>query len=61
MIIVDNVKWVNERHIEEQMGYSKIRNITQQRPKHLRKPRQELIKCLKQPCRRILKEDFQFK
>ena len=40
------------------MGYSNIRNITLQYPKHLRKQRQELKECVKQSCRRFLREDF---
>ena len=51
-------KWLNETYIEEQLGYSRLRNITLQYPKHLRKQRQELQECVKQPCRRFLMEDF---
>ena len=40
------------------MVYSNIRNITLQYPKHLRKQRQELKECVKQSCRRFLREDF---
>ena len=40
------------------MGYSKIRNIPLQYPKHLRKQRQELQECIKQPSKRFLGEDF---
>ena len=40
------------------MGYSKKRNTTLQYPKYLRKQRQELQECIKQPCRRFLREHF---
>ena len=55
----DNLKWLNEKDIEKQMNYSALRNITAQYPEYLRKERQGLLKdCLKQPCRRFLREDF---
>ena len=58
MIIVNKIKWLNEIHIEEQLGRSKLSNVTSQYPKYLKKQRQELQGCLKQPCRRFLREDF---
>ena len=59
VIVLDKIKWLNETNIEEQLGYSKLRNITLQHPKHLRKQRQELLQeCVKQLCRRFLREDF---
>ena len=58
VIIVDNIKWLNEKHIEKQLDYSTLRTIALQYPKHLRKQRQELKECVKQPSRRFLREDF---
>ena len=55
----DNLKWLNEKDIEKQINYSALRNITAPYPEYLRKERQGLLKdCLKQPCRRLLREDF---
>ena len=58
VITVDNIKWLNEKHIVEQLNYSTLRTVILQYPKHLRKQRQELQECVKQPCRRFLREDF---
>ena len=51
-------KWLNGKHIEEQLGHSALRNITLQYLLYLGKQRQELQNCDKQPCRRFLREDF---
>ena len=56
--ILDKIKWLNERQIEEQMCHSALRNITAQYPLHSRKQRQELQECIKQPCRKFFREDF---
>ena len=58
VIIVDNIKWLNEKHIEKQLDYATLRSITQKYPKHLKIQRQELQECVKQPCRRFLRDDF---
>ena len=58
IIIVDNIKWLNEKRIEDQLCYSNLREFTLKYPKYLKKQRQELQDCLKQPCRRFLREDF---
>ena len=58
VIIVDNIKWLNEWNAQEQLGHSTLRNITLKYPKHLRKQRQELRNCLKQPCIRFLRKGF---
>ena len=58
MINFDNKIWLNEKHIEEQLGHSALRNISLQYPLYLRKQRQELQECVKQPCGRFLREDF---
>ena len=39
---VDNIKWLNENNIEEQLGYSTLRTVTRQYSSKLRKQRQEL-------------------
>ena len=49
---------LNEKHIEEQLGYSRLANIIRKFPEYLRKQRQELQKCEKQPCRKFLREDL---
>ena len=57
--ILDKIKWLNEKHIEQQLDHSCLRNISLQHPEYLRKQRQELLKqCGKQPCRRFLRDDF---
>ena len=59
VVVVDNVKWLNETNIEGQLCCSRLRNNTLQYPKHLRKQRQDLLKdWSKQPCRRFIREDF---
>ena len=52
------MKWLNERHIESQLKYSNLREVTLKYPKCLRKQRQELQDCNKQQCRKFLREDF---
>ena len=37
VIIFNGKKWLNERHIEKQMGHSALRNITNQYPPELKK------------------------
>ena len=58
VINFDNKIWLNEKHIEEQLGHSALRNTASQYPSYLRKQRQELQECVKQPCGRLLREDF---
>ena len=58
VIIVDNTKWLNEKHIEKQLGRSTFQKTTKY-SLELRKQRQDLIKnWFKQPCRRFLKENL---
>ena len=52
------VKWLNEKHIEKQMGHSALRNITNQYPPEFKKQRQKLLDCSKQPRRKFIKEYF---
>ena len=58
VIIFNGKKWLNEKHIEKQMGHSALRDITNQYPPEFKKQRHELQDCSKQPCRKSLKEDF---
>ena len=51
-------KWLNERHIEQQVDHSALRNITSQYPPEFKKQRQELQDCNEQPCRKFIKKDF---
>ena len=44
VIIADGVKWLNETKIEEQIGYTTLRNVVKQYSSNLRKQRQDLIK-----------------
>ena len=59
VITFDDKKWLNEKHIETELGHSNLATITLKYPKYLRKERQELQNCGKyQPCRKVLREDF---
>ena len=59
MIVFDKEKWLNEKHVEEQLRHSHLSYITRQYPLELRKQRQELQNCGGyQPCRKHLREDF---
>ena len=58
VMIVDDINWLNEKHIETQLDYSNLREVTSKYPLYLRKQSQELQECVKQPCRRFLKENF---
>ena len=58
VIVVDEIKWLNETNIEEELGRVTLRNSTLQYP-NLRKQRKDLIKgWIKQPCRRFVREDL---
>ena len=58
MIIFNERKSMNEKHIEKQLKYSNLREIKSKYPLYLIKQRQELQDCNKQLCRRFLREDF---
>ena len=58
VIIFNERKWINETHIEKQLGHSALTIITLQYPSKLRKQRQELQDCNKQPSKRFLREDI---
>ena len=61
VIVLNGKKWLNEKHIEQELKHSNLREITSKYPLDLRKQRQELEECDKQPCRRFLREDFAIK
>ena len=59
VVIFEDKKWLNEKHIKTELDHSNLATITLKYPKYLRKERQELQNCGKyQPCRKILREDF---
>ena len=59
VIVFNAKKWLNEKHIEEQLGHEKLLTATNQYSSELKKQRQEIQDCGKyQPCRRILGENF---
>ena len=59
VIIVDNEKWLNEKHIEKQLDKSTFNKTAMKFPLEFSKKRQELIEnCINQPCRRFIKENF---
>ena len=61
VMIVDDITWLNERHIESQLKYSNLREVTLKYPKYLRRQRQELQDFNKQLCRKFLRKCLQFK
>ena len=58
VIVFNGKKWLNGKHIEEQLEHSNLREVTSKCPLDLRKQRQELQKCDKQSCRRFVRGDF---
>ena len=58
VIISDDIEWLNKWNVQKQLGHSNLAAITAKNPKDLRKERQELQECNKQPCRIFLREDF---
>ena len=59
VIILNGKKWLNEKHIEDQLKHSNLPAVKNQYSSELKKQRQEIQNCGKyQRCRRFLKEDF---
>ena len=59
VVIFEDKKWLNEKHIETQLDHSNLTMRTTKYPKYLSKERQEIQNCDKyQPCRKFLSEDF---
>ena len=52
VIVSGGKKWLNEKHIETQLGHTNLPAITLQYPPNLRKQRQELQNCGKNQYRR---------
>ena len=52
----NNVKWLNEKHLENNLGHSIL--LTLKYKDCFKKQRWELINCKYQPCRRFIKEDL---
>ena len=52
-------RWLNEKHIETQLGHANVPAVTNKYSSEYKKQRQELQNCGNyQPCRRFLKEEF---
>ena len=62
-VIIDGVNiWLNEKHIEEQLGHKNLPAITSKYNKIYKKHRYELVdKPIKQPNRRFLHIDLALK
>ena len=63
-VIVDSVNtlWLNEKHIEEQLGHKNLQVITNKNNKIYKKSRYELVdKPIKQPNRKFLRVDLALK
>ena len=63
-VIVDSVNalWLNEKHIEEQLGHKNLQVITNKYYKIYKKSRYELVdKPIKQPNRKFLRVDLALK
>ena len=59
VIIINCIKWLNEKHIEKQLRRSSFQITTLKYSIKLRKQRQDLIKdWFKQPNRRFIREDL---
>ena len=58
VVVSNETKWLNEKHIETKLGHSNLAVITLKYPEDLRKERHELQKCDGQPCRKFIREDF---
>ena len=61
VIIFNGKKWLNEKHIEQELEHSNLREVTTKYSLGLRNKRQKLEECDKQQCRRFLREDFAIK
>ena len=56
VIVFNDKKWLNEKHIEDQLKQSNLVAVTRQCSPDLRKQRQELQCCGKnRPCRRFFR------
>ena len=63
-VITDNLNrlWLNEKHIEEQLGHKNLSSITNKYDKIYKKHTCELVdESIKQPHRRFLRNDLALK
>ena len=58
VITVNNVKWLNEKHLENNLGHSNLSMLTLKYEDCFKKQRCELIDSKYQPCRRFIREDL---
>ena len=61
-VVIDGVNtlWINEKHVEEQLGHKNIPAITNKYDKIYKKYRYELVDDpIKQPNRRFLRIDLE--
>ena len=58
VIIVNNIKWLNEKHLENNLGHSNLSTLTLKYVDCFKKQRCELIDTKYQPCRRFIREDL---
>ena len=56
VIVVNNVKWLNEKHLENNLGHSNLSMLTY--ADCFEKQRCELIDSKYQLCRRFIREDL---
>ena len=62
VIVSNDKKLLNEKHVEEQLKHSSLAAITNQYSSKIKNKIQELQNCGNyQPCRRFLKENFAVK
>ena len=53
--------WLNERHVQEQLGHKNLPALTNQYPKEYKKQRSELNISTKQPNRRFIRVELALK
>ena len=53
--------WLNERHVQEQLGLKNLPALTNKYDEKYRKCRYELNELTKQPCRRFIHNDLALK
>ena len=58
VIIVNNVKSLNEKHLEIRLGHSNLSMLTLKYADCFKKQRCELTDSKYQPCRRFIREDL---
>ena len=58
VIIVNNVKWLNEKHLENNLKHSNLSMLTLKYADCFKKQRCELIYSEYHPCRRLIREDL---